>query len=280
MPGRCRMRTRSRTSRCSRRRSTPGSRNCANPKRPRSPPQNEFIRVRHVSNPPPPTRGGRRGEARKGKPGGWGNLVPRARSRSGGGLFPRNPPTRNCSRRALAISASPRWGRRFQGLRMTSTIASKFVLAGNMRTHYLEAGSGFPLVLLHSGEFGASAELSWEFTIPALAEHFWVIAPDWLGFGESAKVFSFEDMRALRVQHIAALLKTLHIDAAHFIGNSMGGGMLASVAAQEHPLWPIERMILASAGGFAPVNEARQVLNSYDGTREHMRRILQTTLLC
>ena len=38
-------------------------------------------------------------------------------------------------------------------------------------------------------------------------------------------------------------------------------------------------MILASAGGFAPVNEARKVLNSYDGSREYMQRILQTTLL-
>ncbi len=28
-----------------------------------------------------------------------------------------------------------------------------------------------------------------------------------------------------------------------------------------------------------PVNDARKVLNSYDGTREHMRRILETTLL-
>jgi pimeloyl-ACP methyl ester carboxylesterase len=59
----------------------------------------------------------------------------------------------------------------------------------------------------------------------------------------------------------------------------MGGGMLAGVAAQTTPVWPIQKMILASAGGFAPVNEARQILNSYDGTREHMKRILQTTLV-
>ncbi len=57
---------------------------------------------------------------------------------------------------------------------------------------------------------------------------------------------------ALRVRHIASLLKTLGIERAHFIGNSMGGGMLASVAAQDQPVWPIEKMILASAGGFAP----------------------------
>ncbi|HYK81371.1 MAG TPA: alpha/beta fold hydrolase, partial [Micropepsaceae bacterium] len=128
-------------------------------------------------------------------------------------------------------------------------IESKFVLVEGMRTHYLEGGRGVPVVLLHSGEFGASAELSWEFTLPALAEHFHVIAPDWLGFGESAKLFSFDDMRTLRVHHIAAFLKTLGITSAHFIGNSMGGGMLANVAAMDRPCWPIERMILASAGG-------------------------------
>lgn len=158
-------------------------------------------------------------------------------------------------------------------------LESKFLNIDGMRTHFFEGGRGPHVVLLHSGEFGGCAELSWEFTAPALAEHFHVIAPDWLGFGESAKLFSFDDMRTLRVQHIAALLKTLCIERAHFVGNSMGGGMLAQVAAHDNLAWPIDKMILASSGGFAPVNEARQILNSYDGTREHMKRILQTTLL-
>jgi pimeloyl-ACP methyl ester carboxylesterase len=59
----------------------------------------------------------------------------------------------------------------------------------------------------------------------------------------------------------------------------MGGGVLARVAAMDEPAWPIERMVLASAGGFAPVNETRQLLNSYDGSRERMKRILEATLL-
>jgi pimeloyl-ACP methyl ester carboxylesterase len=160
-----------------------------------------------------------------------------------------------------------------------ASFESRHTIVDGMRTHYLEAGRGFPVVLLHSGEFGACAELSWEFTIPALARHFHVIAPDWLGFGESAKIFSFDDMRGLRVQHIGSLLRMLGIDRAHFIGNSMGGGMLAQVAAQDEPIWPIAKMILASAGGFAPVNEARKILNSYDGSRDHMQRILEVTLL-
>ena len=158
-------------------------------------------------------------------------------------------------------------------------LESKFILVDGFRTHFFEGGRGPTVVLLHSGEFGGCAELSWEFTMPALAEHFHVVAPDWLGFGESAKIFSFDDMRGLRAQHIASLLKTLCIERAHFIGNSMGGGMLAAVAAEEQPIWPIEKMVLASAGGFAPVNEARKILNSYDGTREHMKRVLETTLL-
>lgn len=160
-----------------------------------------------------------------------------------------------------------------------TAIQSRHILVDGMKTHYLEAGRGFPVVLLHSGEFGGCAELTWEFTIPALARHFHVIAPDWLGFGESAKLFSFDDMRALRVQHIASFLRTICIERAHFMGNSMGGGMLAQVAAEDHPVWPIEKMVLASAGGYAPVNDARKVLNSYDGSREHMRRILETVLL-
>src|SRR5262245_55950028 len=116
------------------------------------------------------------------------------------------------------------------------SIESKFIDALGMRTHYLEAGHGFPVVLLHSGEFGGCAEASWEFTIPSLSEHFRTIAPDWLGFGESAKIFSFEDMRGLRIRHITAFLKALGIERAHFIGNSMGGGMLASVAANDTPV--------------------------------------------
>src|SRR5687768_10593104 len=160
-----------------------------------------------------------------------------------------------------------------------SEIASRFVDVEGMRTHYLEAGAGFPLVLLHSGEFGGCAELSWEFNLPALAEHFHVIAPDWLGFGESAKIFSFDDMVSLRIRHMAALLTRLGISHAHFIGNSMGGGVLARVAAMDEPCWPIARMVLASAGGVAPVNETRRLLNSYDGTREHMKRIIEATIL-
>src|SRR5947209_1103874 len=99
-----------------------------------------------------------------------------------------------------------------------STVQSKFVDFQGMRTHYLEAGEGHPLVLLHSGEFGGCAELSWEFNIGPLSKHFRVLAPDWLGYGKSAKVVSFDDMKGLRLRQIAAFLKTIDVPRAHFMG--------------------------------------------------------------
>jgi len=158
---------------------------------------------------------------------------------------------------------------------MDMSYASKYVMAGGIKTHYLEAGEGEPVVLLHSGEFGGCAELSWEYNIEALSQHFRVYAPDWLGYGKTEKLFSFTDMFDKRVRHLCECLRVMEIESAHFIGNSMGGTMLAAVAAEPEPAFPIKKMILCSAGGFVPENEARNILNSYDCSKEHMRKILQ-----
>ena len=73
------------------------------------------------------------------------------------------------------------------GNRVTE-VQRKTVLVDGLVTGYLEAGQGDPVVLLHGGEFGVSAEIGWEHNIAALAAHHRVLAPDMLGFGESAKV--------------------------------------------------------------------------------------------
>jgi 2-hydroxymuconate-semialdehyde hydrolase len=158
-------------------------------------------------------------------------------------------------------------------------VHSRVERIGGVRTHYLEAGSGPPLILLHSGEFGGCAELSWERNIQALSAQFRVLAPDWVGFGKTEKLFSFEDMWAFRVHHITQFLHHLGIARAHFIGNSMGGTMLLAVAAAEKPVWPLERIIAIAGGGSVPENAARNVLNSYDGSYDHMERIVETMFL-
>src|SRR5690606_33000709 len=138
--------------------------------------------------------------------------------------------------------------------------SSRYVMVDGARTHYLEAGEGPTLILLHSGEFGACGEITWEFNLDALARHFHVYAPDWLGYGRSAKVFSFEDMWDMRVRHVRRLMDTLCIEHAHFMGNSMGGSMLITTAAQDEPAWNIDKIVVVSGGGTALDNEVRKLL--------------------
>jgi 2-hydroxymuconate-semialdehyde hydrolase len=160
-------------------------------------------------------------------------------------------------------------------MRLAAGVASRYVQVGPIRTHYLEAGQGEPVVLLHSAEFGGRAEFSWRYTIGALAAHFHVFAPDMVGFGQTDKIYNFTDPAGFRVRFVRDWMETLCIPSAHFVGNSFGGSLILSVAASRPVAWNIRSIVTSSGGGFAPVNEARTVLNDYDGTRDWMRRILQ-----
>ena len=84
-------------------------------------------------------------------------------------------------------------------------IRRRFINVDGIKTHYLEGGEGPTVVFLHSGEFGGCAELSWEFNLPAFARHFQVVAPDWLGFGRTDKVFDFAEGRSRVFGHIVVL---------------------------------------------------------------------------
>ncbi len=152
---------------------------------------------------------------------------------------------------------------------------SRYVMASGVRTHYLEAGQGEPLILIHSGEFGGRAELSWRHNIDALSERFHVYAVDVVGFGRTDKLVSFSDQAGFRVRHIRAFMDALCIDSAHFMGNSFGGSLILTVAAAPRPAWNIRTIVASSGGGFAPDNDARKVLTHYDGSREGMREILK-----
>lgn len=149
------------------------------------------------------------------------------------------------------------------------------LIVDGLQTSFLEAGSGDPLVLLHGGEFGASAELGWERNIAALAAHHHVIAPDQLGYGESAKVIDFNNGRQMRIRHVARLLELLGIERADFAGNSMGGVNLLVDATSGHPLLPVRRMALICGGGEILRNQFVDALYDYDASFEAMRRLVQ-----
>ena len=152
----------------------------------------------------------------------------------------------------------------------------KEILVDGLETSYLEAGRGEPLVLLHGGEFGGEAEVCWEATIPALAGHFRVLAPDLLGFGQTAKVVDFVDGRMRRLRHLARFVDLMGAVGSSCIGNSMGGMLLLYDAALQSPLLQ-PRKIVSIAGGGALLTESShtQALFTYDGSLDGMRRIVE-----
>src|SRR5262245_47936288 len=93
------------------------------------------------------------------------------------------------------------------------------LFVGDIKTHFLEAGQGPELILLHGGEYGASAEITWKHNIGSLAERFHVIAPDMLGWGGTDKIYNFSDPAGYRINHLRRLFDLLGIHQAFFVGN-------------------------------------------------------------
>ncbi|WP_166905642.1 alpha/beta fold hydrolase [Mycobacterium sp. DL440] len=152
--------------------------------------------------------------------------------------------------------------------------ARKTIDVDGLTTSYLEAGVGDPVVLLHGGEFGVSAELSWERAIDTLAGHYRVLAPDMLGFGGSAKVIDFNDGRGMRIRHIARFCAELGVASAHFVGNSMGAINLLVDATSDAPRLPMLSLVAICGGGEIQRNEHSAALYDYDATLDGMRRIV------
>ncbi len=156
-----------------------------------------------------------------------------------------------------------------------ATVVRREIVVDGLETSYLEAGAGEPVVLLHGGEFGGEAEICWEATLPALACHYRVIAPDLLGFGATAKVVDFVDGRMRRLRHFARFVEAVGAVGAPAIGNSMGGMLLLFDAASDRPLLA-PRRIVTIAGGGALLMDSPHVaaLFDYDGSTAAMRAIV------
>ena len=150
----------------------------------------------------------------------------------------------------------------------------KTIGVDGLDTSYLEAGSGEPVVLLHGGEFGGSAEIAWENTIDVLAQQYRVLAPDMLGFGGSAKVIDFTDGRGMRIRHIARFCEVLGVNAAHFVGNSMGAINLFVDTTSDKSVLPVRSLVAICGGGEIQRNEHVGALYDYDATFEAMRAIV------
>ncbi len=100
----------------------------------------------------------------------------------------------------------------------------------NIGMHYVEAGQGSPLLLLHG--VGGSHEM-WLPIIPELAKSFRVIAADHRGHGASDKPLGQYTISLFCADWLA-LMDALKVDHAHLVGLSMGGAIAMRLAV-EHP---------------------------------------------
>lgn len=147
---------------------------------------------------------------------------------------------------------------------------------GGIRTNYIVAGAGEPLILLHGSGPGVTAFANWRGVIPDLSAHFRCYAPDTLGFGYTdfpADIRGFEMDRWLA--HLTGFMDALGIERAHFIGNSYGGALTLALAAH-HPE-RVGRIVLMGAAGLKfPISEGLAKVWGYQPSLEAMRDLMTT----
>lgn len=162
-------------------------------------------------------------------------------------------------------------------MKAASPVASyqhRTIVAGDIKTHFLEAGSGPDLVLLHGGEYGASAEITWRANIAALAAKFHVVAPDILGWGQTDKIYSFSDPAGLRIRHLQRFLETLGIGKAYFVGNSARGGLILRGAVRNPTPLQIQKMVTICGNASVFKTTSQADLENYTPSLENMRKIV------
>src|ERR1700677_4567234 len=121
------------------------------------------------------------------------------------------------------------------------TIASRTADFGGVKLHYLTAGHGTALILLHGY---AETSRMWKPIIPVLAERFTVIAPDLPGIGDSDIPADGLDMKsaAIRIHHLA---RSLGVEQAEVVGHDIGL-MVAYAYAAQYPL-EVSKLVLMDA---------------------------------
>lgn len=114
---------------------------------------------------------------------------------------------------------------------MNVDITERRFPSGRLASHAMVAGNpkNPALILLHGAGPGAHAASNWRHCFPDLVEHFYVVAPDMIGFGQSEVPDPLPPhsltWMGLRVEQTLGLMDHLEIEKAHIVGNSMGGAV-------------------------------------------------------
>lgn len=120
-------------------------------------------------------------------------------------------------------------------------IEDRFANVNGVRLHYLSAGKGDPVILLHGY---AQTSHMWRPLIVELAKTRTVIAPDLRGFGQSSKPMNGYDKKTM-AQDVHGLATSLGIRRAAVVGHDIGL-MVAYAYAAQYPD-EVDRIVLMDA---------------------------------
>ena len=160
----------------------------------------------------------------------------------------------------------------------------QYVDVEGLKTFYVQAGSGHPLVLLHGASPGACALVNYGPVIdPFAAAGFTVYAYDQPGYGrtDNPSEYSMES----RVAHAKAFLSALGLDRYHVLGNSMGVYIGLRLALEDSR---VGRLVAVAGGALARSGDSPEVqeiskkhaehLAAYTPSIENMRSLTSGTL--
>jgi len=120
-------------------------------------------------------------------------------------------------------------------------IEDRFAEVNGVRLHYLVAGSGNPVILLHG--YAQNSHM-WRPLMLQLAKSHTVIAPDLRGFGQSSKPMTGYDKKTM-AQDVHALAQALGYQHEVVVGHDIGL-MVAYAYAAQYPN-EVDRIVLMDA---------------------------------
>lgn len=149
----------------------------------------------------------------------------------------------------------------------------KSIVASGIRTNYHDLGEGPAVLLIHGSGPGVTGWANWRLTMPELAKHYRVIAPDMVGFGETERPVGYRYSMENWVTHLLGFLDGLAVERVHVVGNSFGGALALALAIKA-PQRVGRLVLMGSAGTSFPITEGLDAVWGYMPSIERMRALL------